>query len=192
MRLQRERGQAFGAGHLVDILRGASTDRIRQQGHDALSTYGLGADLTDQDWRSVIRQLLARGILVPQGEYGTLALGEPAAAVLRGEAPVPLRRDVLGRGAGGGSISRAQGRGVRVARTPATGRSSSRSASGAPGWRRSRGCRPTSCSAMPRCARSPSTGRTTLDDLDGITGIGAKKREAYGAAVLEVIAASAS
>ncbi|MDO9063263.1 MAG: DNA helicase RecQ, partial [Microbacterium sp.] len=95
VRLQRERGQAFGAGHLVDILRGASTDRIRQQGHDALSTYGLGADLSDQDWRSVIRQLLARGILIPQGEYGTLALGEPAAAVLRGEAPVPLRRDVL-------------------------------------------------------------------------------------------------
>ncbi|MGA1827865.1 DNA helicase RecQ, partial [Microbacterium sp.] len=92
VRLQRERGQAFGAGHLVDILRGASTDRIRQQGHDALSTYGLGADLSDQDWRSVIRQLLARGILIPQGEYGTLALGEPAAAVLRGEAPVPLRR----------------------------------------------------------------------------------------------------
>ena len=108
VRLQRERGQAFGAGHLVDILRGASTDRIRQQGHDALSTYGLGADLTDQDWRSVIRQLLARGILVPQGEYGTLALGEPAAAVLRGEAPVPLRRDVLGRGGSGGGSSRAR------------------------------------------------------------------------------------
>ena len=106
VRLQRERGQAFGAGHLVDILRGASTDRIRQQGHDALSTYGLGADLTDQDWRSVIRQLLARGILVPQGEYGTLALGEPAAAVLRGEAPVPLRRDVLGRAGGGSSRAR--------------------------------------------------------------------------------------
>ena len=53
VRLQRERGQAFGAGHLIDILRGASTDRIRQQGHDKLSTYGLGADLTDQDWRSV-------------------------------------------------------------------------------------------------------------------------------------------
>ena len=63
----------------------------------SLSTYGLGADLSEQDWRSVIRQLLARGILVAQGEYGTLALGEPAAAVLRGETPVPLRRDVLGR-----------------------------------------------------------------------------------------------
>ena len=59
-------------------MRGASTERIRQQGHDTLSTYGLGADLSDQDWRSVIRQLLARGILVAQGDYGTLALGEAA------------------------------------------------------------------------------------------------------------------
>ena len=98
VRLQRERGQAFGAGHLIDILRGASTDRIRQQGHDKVATYGLGADLSDQDWRSVIRQLLARGVIAAQGEYGVLAVGEEGAAVLRGEAAVPLRRDVLGRG----------------------------------------------------------------------------------------------
>ena len=156
VRLQRERGQAFGAGHLVDILRGASTDRVRQQGHDTLTTFGLGADLSDQDWRSVIRQLLARGILVPQGEYGTLALGEPAAAVLRGEAPVPLRRDVLGR-TGGGSSSRAARRRHPNRWTPATARSSSRCASGEPGSRRSRGCRRTSSSATRRCARSPST-----------------------------------
>ncbi|MGB4778532.1 DNA helicase RecQ, partial [Microbacterium sp.] len=88
VRLQRERGQAFGAGHLIDILRGASTDRIRQQGHDKLSTYGLGADLSDQDWRSVIRQLLARGVIVAKGEYGVLAVGEAGGAVLRGEAAV--------------------------------------------------------------------------------------------------------
>ncbi len=51
VRLQRERNQSFGAGHLIDILRGADTERIRQQGHERLATYGLGADLTDQDWR---------------------------------------------------------------------------------------------------------------------------------------------
>ena len=67
VRLQRERGQAFGAGHLIDILRGSSTDRIGQQGHDTLSTYGIGADISEQDWRSVVRQLLARGILVAAG-----------------------------------------------------------------------------------------------------------------------------
>ena len=109
VRLQRERGQAFGAGHLIDILRGGSTDRVRQQGHDKLATYGLGADLSEQDWRSVIRQLLARGILVARGEYGTLALGEPAAGVLRGETPVPLRRDVMGRSGGVARVRKTHG-----------------------------------------------------------------------------------
>ena len=191
VRLQRERGQAFGAGHLVDILRGASTDRIRQQGHDALSTYGLGADLSDQDWRSVIRQLLARGILIPQGEYGTLALGEPAAAVLRGEAPVPLRRDVLGRGGSGGGSSRA----------PRAAASESLDAADRPVFESLREWRAGVAKeqGMPAyivfgdaTLRALAEQRpATLGDLDGITGIGAKKREAYGAAVLEVIAASA-
>ena len=192
VRLQRERGQAFGAGHLVDILRGASTDRIRQQGHDALSTYGLGADLTDQDWRSVIRQLLARGILVPQGEYGTLALGEPAAAVLRGEAPVPLRRDVLGRGGSGGGSSRAR----KGAASESLGAADRPVFESLREWR----ARVAKEQGMPAyivfgdaTLRALAEHRpATLADLDGITGIGAKKREAYGAAVLEVIAASAS
>jgi ATP-dependent DNA helicase RecQ len=190
VRLQRERGQAFGAGHLVDILRGASTDRIRQQGHDALSTYGLGADLTDQDWRSVIRQLLARGILVSQGEYGTLALGEPAGAVLRGEAPVPLRRDVLGRSGAAGSSSRAR-KGAA---------SESLSTADRPVFEALRDWRAGVAKeqGMPAyivfgdaTLRALAEHRpSTLDELDGITGIGAKKREAYGAAVLEVIARS--
>jgi len=187
VRLQRERGQAFGAGHLVDILRGASTDRIRQQGHDTLSTYGLGADLTDQDWRSVIRQLLARGILVPQGEYGTLALGEPAAAVLRGDVPVPLRRDVLGRGGAGGGSSRAR-KAAASASVDAVDRPVFESLRE---WR----ARVAKEQGMPAyivfgdaTLRALAEQRpATLADLDGITGIGAKKREAYGAAVLDVI-----
>ncbi|WP_314502962.1 DNA helicase RecQ [uncultured Microbacterium sp.] len=190
VRLQRERGQAFGAGHLVDILRGASTDRIRQKGHDALSTYGLGADLTDQDWRSVIRQLLALGILVPQGEYGTLALGDPAGPVLRGEAPVPLRRDVLGRGGSGGGSPR----------TRKGAASESLSSSDRPLFEALREWRAGVAKeqGMPAyivfgdaTLRALAEHRpATLGDLDGITGIGAKKREAYGAAVLEVISAS--
>ena len=126
VRLQRERGQSFGAGHLIDILRGSSTERIRQQGHASLSTYGLGADLSEQDWRSVIRQLLARGILVAQGEYGTLALGEPAAAVLRGEAPVPLRRDVLGRSGAAPRVRKAAASDSAGCRRPAALRGAAR------------------------------------------------------------------
>jgi ATP-dependent DNA helicase RecQ len=192
VRLQRERGQAFGAGHLVDILRGASTDRIRQQGHDALSTYGLGADLTDQDWRSVIRQLLARGVLVPQGEYGTLALGEPAAAVLRGEAPVPLRRDVLGRGGAGGGSARAR----RSAASESLDAGDRPLFDALREWRagvaKQQGM-PAYIIFGDATLRALAEHRpTTPDELEGITGIGEKKREAYGAAVLEVITQRAS
>jgi ATP-dependent DNA helicase RecQ len=189
VRLQRERGQAFGAGHLIDILRGASTDRIRQQGHDTLSTYGLGADLSDQDWRSVIRQLLARGILVSQGDYGTLALGEPGGAVLRGEAPVPLRRDVLGRG---GGSSRAR----RSAASASVDAGDRGLFDALREWRagvaKQQGM-PAYIVFGDATLRALAERRPrTSAELDGISGIGAKKREAYGDAVLEVIAASAS
>jgi ATP-dependent DNA helicase RecQ len=185
VRLQRERGQSFGAGHLIDILRGTSTERVRQQGHDSLSTYGLGADLSEQEWRSVIRQLLARGILVPRGEYGTLALGEPAAAVLRGETPVPLRRDVLGRA----------GAAPRVRKAAA---SESLDAGNRPLFEALREWRagvakelgvPAYIVFGDATLRALAEHRpASLADLDGVTGIGAKKREAYGSAVLEVIA----
>jgi len=186
VRLQRERGQAFGAGHLIDILRGADTDRIRQHRHSELSTYGLGADLSDQDWRSVVRQLLARGILVAQGDYGTLALGEAAAGVLRGDTPVPLRPAVMGR--------------VSVPRT----RKAAASADVPEGdrglfealrtWRaataREQGV-PAYIVFGDATLRALAAVRPTrLADLDGISGIGAKKREAYGEAVLEVVAAN--
>ncbi|MGO1957825.1 DNA helicase RecQ, partial [Microbacterium sp.] len=106
VRLKRERNQAFGAGQLIDILRGASTERIRRMKHDQLTTFGIGQDLSEQDWRSVIRQLLARGLLSAVGEYGTLAVNDASGGVLRGETQVPLRRDVIGRvprGGGGGA-----------------------------------------------------------------------------------------
>ncbi|MFC6325257.1 DNA helicase RecQ [Microbacterium koreense] len=185
VRLQRERNQAFGAGHLIDILRGASTDRIRQQGHDSLSTYGLGADLSEQDWRSVVRQLLARGILVARGEYGTLALGEPGAAVLRGAEPVPLRRDVLGRG---GSPAR-----LRKSSAPEQVAEGDRDLFEAlRAWRagvsKELGV-PAYIVFGDATLRALAEKRPrSLADLDGVTGIGAKKREAYGDAVLEVVA----
>jgi len=186
VRLQRERGQAFGAGHLIDILRGASTDRIRQQGHDKLSTYGLGADLSDQDWRSVIRQLLARGVIVAQGEYGVLAVGEEGAAVLRGEAAVPLRRDVLGRS--GGST-----RAKKAAATDAVAEGDRDLFEALRAWRagvaKEQGV-PAYIVFGDATLRALAERRpASVADLEGITGIGAKKRDAYGDAVLEVVAA---
>jgi len=185
VRLQRERGQAFGAGHLIDILRGADTDRIRQQRHQELATYGIGADLSEQDWRSVVRQLLARGILVARGEYGTLALGEAAGGVLRGETPVPLRRDVMGRV----SVPR-----TRKSAAPADVPEGDRELFEAlRAWRaetaREQGV-PAYIVFGDATLRALAAARPErLADLDGITGIGAKKRDAFGEAVLEVIAA---
>ena len=86
-------GQRFGATHLIAVLRGEADERIRALRHDELSTFGLGADLDKQQWRGVFRQLVATGLLTPDEEgFGTLRLTEASRAVLRGEAPVLLRR----------------------------------------------------------------------------------------------------
>ncbi len=86
-------GQRFGVGHLVSVLRGEADERIRSLGHDALSTFGVGADLDKTQWRGVFRQLVASGLLATDEEgYGTLRLTPASRAVLRGEQPVLLRR----------------------------------------------------------------------------------------------------
>ncbi|MCU1578530.1 MAG: recQ [Rhodoglobus sp.] len=93
VRLQRERGQRFGAGHLIDILLGKATPRVTQHGHDAISTWGIGQDLSDQEWRGVVRQLLAQGLLAVEGEYGILVITDSTASVLSGQRKVMLRRE---------------------------------------------------------------------------------------------------
>ena len=187
VRLKRERNQAFGAGHLIDILRGASTERIRQQGHEKLATYGIGNDLSDQDWRSVVRQLLARGILVAQGDYGTLAPGEQAAGVLRGETAVPLRKDTIGR-------PTSSGRARKASAADALDAGDRGLFEALRAWRaetaREQGV-PAYIVFGDATLRALAEHRpASLADLDGITGIGAKKREAYGDGVLAVIAAA--
>jgi ATP-dependent DNA helicase RecQ len=187
VRLQRERGQAYGAGQLIDILRGASTERVRQLKHDTLATFGIGADLSEQDWRSVVRQLLARGFLVARGEYGTLGLTDASAGVLRGDAAVPLRRDVLGRSGSGRARKAAASDSVAAANQPLF--------EALRAWRadtaREQGM-PAYIVFGDATLRALAEQRpATLADLDGISGIGAKKREAYGEAVLAVVAASA-
>ncbi len=86
-------GQRFGAGHLIDILRGKATEKVQQFGHGELPTFGAGADLDDAGWRSVFRQLLAAGLLHADAQaYGGLRLTDAARPVLKGEATLSLRQ----------------------------------------------------------------------------------------------------
>jgi ATP-dependent DNA helicase RecQ len=93
VRLDRERDQRYGAGQIIDILLGRKTARIDERAHHELSTFGIGTELKDPEWRAVVRQLLAQGLLAVQGEYQTLGLTEASADVLRGQRQVMLRRD---------------------------------------------------------------------------------------------------
>ncbi|MFF3545148.1 DNA helicase RecQ [Streptomyces platensis] len=93
VRLQRERGQKFGAGQIIDILMGKKTAKVIQFDHDGLSVFGVGADLREAEWRGVVRQLLAQGLLAVEGDYGTLVLTEASGEVLGGRREVPMRRE---------------------------------------------------------------------------------------------------
>ncbi|GAA4081316.1 DNA helicase RecQ [Nonomuraea soli] len=93
LRLKRERGQSFGAGHLIDILLGRQTDKVQQFDHASLTVFGIGTELSEAQWRAVIRQLLARDLLAVTGDYGVVALTPESTAVLRGEHQVMLRHD---------------------------------------------------------------------------------------------------
>ncbi|WP_055690002.1 DNA helicase RecQ, partial [Streptomyces prasinus] len=93
VRLQRERGQKFGAVQIVDILLGKRSAKVIQFDHDQLSVFGIGDDLEESEWRGVVRQLLAQGLLAVEGDYGTLVLTEASGTVLRREREVPLRKE---------------------------------------------------------------------------------------------------
>jgi len=88
-------GQRFGAGHVLDVLRGKESDRMFELGHHALSTFGIGVDISQNQWRSVIRQLIVRGFLYSDVEkYGALRLTETSRSLLKGEIELLLREDV--------------------------------------------------------------------------------------------------
>ena len=87
-------GQRFGAAHVIDVLRGKDTEKIRQWGHERLSTYGIGADLSVTEWRSFVRQLMVQGFLrADDARFGALRLTADARGVLRGDRTVRLRKD---------------------------------------------------------------------------------------------------
>src|SRR5205814_4873228 len=85
-------GQRFGAMHLIDVLRGEATDKVAQWGHEALSTFGIGRERSEREWRAIARQCIALGLLAADHDaYGALRLTADSRAVLRGERTVALR-----------------------------------------------------------------------------------------------------
>ncbi|WP_018635146.1 DNA helicase RecQ [Parafrankia elaeagni] len=93
LRLHRERRQKFGAGHVIDILLGRRTPKVSQHGHDTLTVFGIGAELGEAEWRGVVRQLLAQGLLTVEGDHGTLLLTDASGEILRKERTVSMRRE---------------------------------------------------------------------------------------------------
>ncbi len=88
-------GQRFGSGHVIDVLRGKDNQKIQQFGHHKLSTYGIGAQFSDRQWRSVIRQLLVQNyLLVNEEQYGALQLTEKSRSLLKGEVKIFLREGI--------------------------------------------------------------------------------------------------
>ncbi|MFI8402813.1 DNA helicase RecQ [Streptomyces sp. NPDC085463] len=112
-RLAKERRQKFGAGQIVDILQGKKTAKVIQFDHDALSVFGVGSDLSTAEWRGIVRQLLAQGLLAVEGDYGTLVLTEQSGEVLGGRRTVQMRKEKAAAPARKESGSRS-GKGARV------------------------------------------------------------------------------
>ncbi|MDN3543035.1 MAG: DNA helicase RecQ [Roseateles asaccharophilus] len=193
-RFHQNGGQRFGAGHLIDVLRGKSTDKVTQYGHHSLSTWGIGADLSEQQWRGVLRQLIALGHVFTEGEYHTLALSESARAVLKGGVQLLLRvPSAAPRRGRGGSSSRSGSAGKSRARAEALDldASAQQRFEALKAWRaevaKEHGLPAYVIFQNVTLAEMARVHPHSLDALGGISGVGAKKLEAYGREILRVL-----
>jgi ATP-dependent DNA helicase RecQ len=186
VRLQRERNQRFGAGHLIDILLGKTTPRTIQYGHDSLSTFGLGTELVEQEWRGVVRQLLAQGLLGTSSDgYGTLVITDASADVLTGLRKVNLRKEP-----------------ERIAKVKKSKAALDLPAESADLFERLRAWRggeareqgvPAYIIFGDATLRGIAISRpASLVELGTISGVGEKKLDQYGAALLEVVSETAA
>jgi len=204
VRLGRLGGPSFGAGQPIDILLGKKTPRVLSYGHDRLSTFGVGGELREPEWRSVVRQLLAGRLLEVEGDHGTLALTEASGEVLRGERQVMFRRDAprpapapaAGRsGRGGSRAAGAAGSGSSGRPEPAE-----LPASAEPVFERLRAWRTAVAKeqGMPpyvifhdatlrEIAAAPPS---TLAELATVNGVGETKLTRYGQQILDLLADS--
>jgi len=177
--------QRFGAGHLIDVLRGRQTDKVAQYGHASLSTFGIGADLSEAQWRAVLRQLVALGHVVAEGEFNTLSLTPSARSVLRGEVPVVLK--VAAEPTGRGKVARAKG----PAQPPVPLEADALARYEALKAWRGEVARQHNLPAYvvfhdATLAEMARLAPSSLAELATISGVGAKKLEAYGEQILAV------
>jgi ATP-dependent DNA helicase RecQ len=193
VRLQRERGQKFGAVQIVDILLGRRTAKVIQFDHDQLSVFGIGEELTEGEWRGVVRQLLAQSLLAVEGEYGTLVLTEASGSVLRREREVPLRKEPkkpeTSRTASGGSGRSERKPKAAAAELPEELQPAFEALRA---WRaeqaREQGV-PAYVIFHDATLREIATvWPTSVTQLGGISGVGEKKLATYGEGVLAVLA----
>ena len=192
-RVQQMSGVGFGGAHLIDVLRGKVSDKVAEFGHQGLSTFGVGADLDVRQWRAVLRQLLALGAVgVDAQAYNTLYLTDLARPILRGEQRVQLRQaqEVFA---------------VTKRRALPKGSSFEAALDDVPGARARFSALKAWRSELARSQNLPAylifhdstlaalatTAPQNLRALDGISGLGVRKRQAYGQAVLDVMAAAA-
>lgn len=193
VRLDRERHQHFGAGQLIDILLGRRTERVEQWHHDQLSTFGIGTELAEVQWRAVVRQLLASGLLAVSDRHGTLGLTDASWSVLRGEQPLWLRTQTAVR------PPRTR-RGDRKATGTRSAAATSLEAVDRELFERLRTWRAETArtASVPAYVVFPDSTLVgiaqsrpgTLDALAAVSGVGAKKLELYGEDVLRLVAAA--
>ncbi|MEO6320447.1 MAG: DNA helicase RecQ, partial [Polaromonas sp.] len=193
-RVQQASGIGFGAGHLMDILRGKATEKVVQYGHDQLSTFGIGADLAEAQWRGVLRQLIATNLVRVNTEaFNTLQLLPDARQVLKGEVSVLLRQQALS------AKTERPKRGSKSVKTSVKGMAEATLNAGAlerlarlKSWR-AEVAREHNLPAFvifhdATLRAIAEQAPQSLRDLEGISGMGVKKLQAYGAEVLRVCA----
>ncbi|MEI8264983.1 MAG: DNA helicase RecQ [Betaproteobacteria bacterium] len=192
-RFGQQGGASYGAGHLIDVLRGKVTDKVRQRGHERLSTFGIGPEVSEPQWRGVLRQLIALGHLRAEGEYGTLGMTPSARQVLRGEVELLLRvpaeptpRSKAGARGGRG----ARGTADRPPPLPLDDKGLALFAE-LKAWRaevaREHGLPAYVIFHDATLAEMARERPGSLDELAGISGVGAKKLQAYGQEILRVL-----
>ena len=178
-------GEWFGAGHLIDILTGTATPKVREKGHDQLPTFAVGRDLSKPAWGAVFRQMMGRDLVRPDPDrHGALRMTEAARPVLRGEASVTLRRDTVVAAGEREPAVRVQVAEEDLGLLAAlkAKRRALAEAQNVPAY-----VVFPDKTLIEMAEKKPST----LDQMAGITGVGARKLESYGAAFLEVITGAA-